>query len=69
MLLEADLVFYVGSQTGSQLTLNWQVPAPGTRVIHLDIDPREIGRHYDTESRIVADAKLGLTALLDAARG
>lgn len=63
-LLEADLVFYVGSQTGSQLTLNWQVPTPGTRVIHLDIDPHEIGRHYRTEIAIVADAKLGLTALL-----
>jgi acetolactate synthase-1/2/3 large subunit len=64
VLMEADLVFYVGSQTGSQLTLNWQVPAPGTRVIHLDIDPHEIGRHFDTEIGIVADAKLGLTALL-----
>lgn len=63
-LLEADLVFYVGSQTGSQLTLNWQIPAPGTRVIHLDIEPREIGRHFSTEVSIVADAKLGLTALL-----
>lgn len=63
-ILEADLVFYVGSQTGSQLTLNWQVPAPGTRVIHLDIDPHEIGRHYRTEVGIVADAKMGLTALL-----
>lgn len=65
-LLEADLVFYVGSQTGSQLTLTWQVPSPGTRVIHLDIEPRELGRHYETEVGIVADAKLGLTALLSA---
>ena len=63
-LLEADLVFYVGSQTGSQLTLNWTVPAPGIRVVHLDIEPREIGRHYQTEVAIVADAKLGLNALL-----
>lgn len=63
-LMEADLVFYVGSQTGSQLSLNWQVPAPGTRVLHLDIDPREIGRHFPTEVGIVADAKLGLTAML-----
>ncbi len=65
-LVEADLVFFVGSQTGSQLTLNWQVPARGTRVIHLDIDPHELGRHYATEVKIVADAKLGLTALLAA---
>jgi len=64
VLMEADLVFFVGSQTGSQLTLNWQVPGPGTRVMHLDIDPHEIGRHFDTEVGIVADAKLGLTALL-----
>ena len=63
-LMEADLVFYAGSQTGSQLTLNWQIPAPGTRVLHLDIEPREIGRHFHTEVGIVADAKLGLTALL-----
>ncbi|MDA2889442.1 thiamine pyrophosphate-binding protein [Mycolicibacterium sp. BiH015] len=65
-LLEADLVFYVGSQTGSQLTLNWQVPAAGTRVVHLDIEPREIGRHFDTDIAVVSDAKLGLIALLDA---
>jgi acetolactate synthase-1/2/3 large subunit len=68
-MLEADLVFYVGSQTGSQLTLTWQVPAPGARVIHLDIEPRELGRHYETEVGIVADAKLGLTALLSALAG
>ncbi len=66
VLLEADLVFYVGSQTGSQLTLNWQIPAPSTRVMHLDIEAREIGRHFDTEIAVVSDAKLGLAALLDA---
>lgn len=69
VLLEADLVFYVGSQTGSQLTLNWQIPTPGTRVLHLDIEPREIGRHFATEVAVVADAKLGLAALLDALAG
>ena len=63
-LVEADLVFFVGSQTGSQLTLNWQIPTRGTPVIHLDIDPHGLGRHYETEVKIVADAKLGLTALL-----
>ena len=63
-LLEADLVFYVGSQTGSQLTLTWAVPPPGIRVIHLDIEPRELGRHYATEVGMVADAKLGLSALI-----
>lgn len=69
VLLESDLVFYVGSQTGSQLTLNWQIPARSTRVMHLDIEPREIGRHFDTQIPIVSDAKLGLIALLEALAG
>ncbi|WP_022887457.1 thiamine pyrophosphate-binding protein [Glaciibacter superstes] len=66
VVLEADLVFYVGSQTGSQLTLTWQVPPTSTRVVHLDIEPREIGRHYPNSIGVVADARLGLAALLDA---
>jgi acetolactate synthase-1/2/3 large subunit len=65
-LLEADLVFYIGSETGSQVTLNWQVPKPSTRVIHLDIDPAELGRHYPNTVPLFADAKVGLQCLLDA---
>lgn len=64
VILEADLVMYVGSQTGSQLTLTWQVPPPQTAVVHLDIEPKELGRHYTNTVPVVADAKLGLRALL-----
>lgn len=66
VLLEADLVFYVGSQTGSQVTLTWQVPPTSTQVIHMDIEPKELGRHYPKSHGVVADAKLGLQALLEA---
>ncbi|MFC5381201.1 thiamine pyrophosphate-binding protein [Aquipuribacter nitratireducens] len=66
VLLEADLVMYVGSQTGSQVTLTWQVPSSGTRVVHLDIDPTEPGRHFPDTVGVVADARLGLRAFLDA---
>jgi len=45
---EADLVFFIGSHTGGQVTARWQVPKVGTRVIHLDIDAAEIGRNYPT---------------------
>lgn len=69
IMLEADLVFYVGSQTGSQVTLTWQVPPTSTRVVHLDIEPKEIGRHYPNTLGIVADARLGLHALLEALDG
>ena len=69
VLLEADLVFYVGSQTGSQVTLNWQIPSPGTPVLQLDIDPSELSRHFPKAVGILADAREGLHQLLDALPG
>ncbi len=63
VVLEADLVLFAGSKTGSQVTLNWQVPPARTRVIQLDIDPAEIGRHYPDTLGLLADAKLGLADL------
>jgi acetolactate synthase I/II/III large subunit len=66
ILLEADLVLYVGSQTGSQVTLTWQVPPMNTPVIHMDIEPKEFGRHFPHTHGVAADAKLGLSALIEA---
>jgi acetolactate synthase I/II/III large subunit len=66
VLHEADLVMYVGSQTGSQVTLSWKIPSPDTTVIHLDIEPAELGRHYANTAPLLADAKLGVTRLLAA---
>jgi acetolactate synthase-1/2/3 large subunit len=63
-LLESDLVFVVGSGTGSQPTANWKLPAPGSRVIQLDIEPTELGRHYPNELSILGDAKVSLEAML-----
>jgi acetolactate synthase I/II/III large subunit len=67
VLLEADLVLYVGSKTGNQVTLNWQIPPLSTKVIQLDIDPNELGRHYSDTLGLVTDAKLGLADLTAAA--
>lgn len=64
---EADVVFFVGSKSGSQVTSDWRVPAPGARVIHLDIDPEELGRHYAGELCLLGDAKATLAALADVA--
>ncbi|MDH3287223.1 MAG: thiamine pyrophosphate-binding protein [Betaproteobacteria bacterium] len=64
---EADLVFFVGSHTGSQVTARWQVPKPGTPVIQLDIDAREIGRNYPTQQALLGDARTVLRQMLDAA--
>jgi acetolactate synthase-1/2/3 large subunit len=43
---EADLVFFVGNHAGGQITAMWKIPAPGTPVIQLDIDPEQLGRNY-----------------------
>jgi len=62
----ADLVFYVGSHTGGQVTARWQVPRAGTSVIQLDIDPREIGRNYPAKAGLVGDARTVLRQMLAA---
>jgi acetolactate synthase-1/2/3 large subunit len=66
VILEADLVFFIGSQTGSQVTLNWQVPPTTTQVLQLDIDPTELGRHYPHAVPLFCDAKTGIAQLVAA---
>ena len=63
---EADLVFYIGSHTGSQVTNEWRVPSPGTPVIQIDIDPRELGRTYPAEVAMHGDAKATLRRMIEA---
>lgn len=64
IVLESDLVFFIGSATGSQVTFNWQVPSMDTQVIHLDIDSSEFGRHYRHTLGLPGDAKAGLQKML-----
>ena len=64
---EADLVFFIGSHTGGQVTTRWQVPSAGTPVIHLDIDARELGRNYPTQLALLGDARTALRQMLDVA--
>lgn len=59
-LMEADLVLFVGSHTGSQVTDGWRLPAPGTEVIQVDIDGSELGRNYTNSVSILGDAKATL---------
>ncbi|HLQ22205.1 MAG TPA: thiamine pyrophosphate-binding protein, partial [Gemmatimonadales bacterium] len=67
LVSEADLVFFVGSHAGSQVTHHWQYPPVGTPAIQLDIDPLEIGRNYPIEIGLQGDAKATLRRLLDVA--
>jgi len=65
---EADLMLMVGCKSGQNSTLTWTVPTPQQRVIHLDVDGAEIGKVFATEIGLVGDARLGLSALIDAVK-
>ncbi|MEM6932743.1 MAG: thiamine pyrophosphate-binding protein [Pseudomonadota bacterium] len=62
----ADLVLFIGCRAGSVTTERWRSPPPGTRILHIDSDPRVIGACYDTEIGLVSDARLALEAVLAA---
>jgi acetolactate synthase-1/2/3 large subunit len=65
---ESDVVLMIGTRTNQMATNNWTVPDPHSTIIHIDIDPNEIGRNYKTALGIVGDSKLSLRALSDAMR-
>jgi acetolactate synthase-1/2/3 large subunit len=61
---EADLVIFIGSQTGDQVTFDWQLPMPGTKIIQIDIDPSELGRNYPNSVGLLGDAKKTVRKLI-----
>ena len=64
ILCEADLIFFVGSHTGGQLTHDWRIPAVGTPAIQVDINAAELGRSYPLQLGMQADAKVALKRML-----
>jgi len=65
----ADLVCFVGSETGGMTTHFWAVPGIGTPAIQIDIDPEAIGRNYPLLAGVNGDAKVTLAAMLASADG
>jgi acetolactate synthase-1/2/3 large subunit len=63
ILSRADLVLYIGSQTAGQVTHFWKIPAAGTPVIQIGIDPSDLGRNYPNRVSILGDAKTALQML------
>ena len=63
---EADLVLFIGSHTGSQVTNEWTVPSLNTPVIQIDIDPSELGRSYPAKATLQGDARVALRRLMEA---
>ena len=62
----ADVVFLVGMKSSQQVTSAWTQPASTQRIVHLDVDPAEVGKVFPVEAGMVADARAGLEALVTA---
>jgi len=67
VVAEADLVCFIGTETGGMTTHFWRVPKIGVRAIQIDIDPEALGRNYPLEAAVLGDAKATLSAMLEGA--
>jgi len=69
----SDLILAVGTRLAEANSSSWDprftFSIPPTRLIHIDADEAEIGRNYQTELGVVADAKAALGVLAAAAQG
>jgi acetolactate synthase I/II/III large subunit len=67
----ADLVITIGTRFDDRSSSTWQPGYswnfPDTRLIHVDIDPQELGRNYPPTLGVIADAKVFTAQLLAAA--
>lgn len=65
-IYESDLLINFGARFDDRLTGNLEHFAPNAVVIHIDIDPAEIGKNVYTDIPVVGDAKAAIEALLSA---
>lgn len=69
---ECDVLIAFGARFNDCHTAAWRMYAgipDKTKLIHIDIDPEEIGRNYPTEVGIVADAALAIRDFNEALEG
>src|ERR1700749_1665797 len=60
----ADLVCFIGTETGGMTTHFWAVPRIGTPAIQIDIEPEALGRNYTLQASVLGDARTVLTKML-----
>lgn len=69
---EADYILAIGTRLAEANSSSWDsrytFNIPPTKLIHIDIDPMEIGRNYPTFLGAVSDSTLALEQLVRAAR-
>jgi acetolactate synthase-1/2/3 large subunit len=63
-VLNSDLIIAIGCRFSDRITGNLQSFAEKSKVIHIDIDPAEIGKNVKVDLPIVGDAKLVIIDLM-----
>ncbi|NLM52657.1 MAG: biosynthetic-type acetolactate synthase large subunit [Firmicutes bacterium] len=61
---EADLIMAIGARFDDRVTGKLDVFGQNAKIVHIDIDPAEIGKNVKADIPIVGDVKLVLTELL-----
>lgn len=65
---ECDLLFLVGARVGDRAVSTPMTLAKTTKILHIDIDPAEIGKNIGADIPLVGDAKLVLEQMLELAQ-
>ncbi len=63
-ITESDLLFSIGVRFDDRVTGKIEAFAPQAKIIHIDIDPAEIGKNKQPDVPIVGDAKSVLSDIL-----
>jgi acetolactate synthase I/II/III large subunit len=64
---QADLVCFIGTETGGMTTHFWAVPKIGAAVIQIDIEVEALGRNYPLKAAVLGDARTTLERMLELA--
>ncbi|WP_319431965.1 acetolactate synthase large subunit [Mycobacterium sp. RTGN5] len=67
-LQKSDLLITLGARFDDRVTGKLDSFAPEAKVIHVDIDPAEIGKNRNADVPIVGDVKLAITDLTESLR-
>ena len=63
-LQECDVMFAIGARLDDRLTGAFDTFAPKAKIIHVDLDPAEMGKNITIDTPVVGDALLTLRELL-----
>lgn len=64
-VLKADVALALGTRLTNVGTAAWRIPDKKTQIIHVDIEPTQVGRTYFANQALPGDIKAILRAMLD----